>query len=75
MKKPSIKVIKRKDGGTKSPPDTGKAKKASRKKERGVESTIQGWIAERRENDDAETRSRNSEFDAWNTDDSPSEAV
>jgi len=75
MRKPLIKVIKREEGETKSPPDAIKTKKAKRKKERSVESTIQGWIAERRENDDAESRTRNTEFDAWDTDDLPAETV
>ncbi len=76
MKKPLIKVIKREESETKSPmPDAVEEKKANRKKERSVESTIQGWITERRENDDAESRTRNTEFDAWDTDSLPAETV
>jgi hypothetical protein len=63
-----IKIIKREDAGlTKSPPTN---KKASRrpKKPRSVESTIKDWITERRENDDAENRSRNSQLATWKTD-------
>ncbi len=73
MKKPSIKIIKREEGEPKSPADAVKTKKANRKKERSVENTIQGWITERRENDDAENRTRNSEFDAWESETHPTE--
>jgi len=39
-----------------------------------MESTVQDWIAERRENDDAEHRSRNSQLATW-TDTPPAEAA
>jgi len=72
MKK--IKVIKRNEVEVKLPPTNRKAT-ARPKKPRSVESTIQDWISERRENNDAEHRSRNSQFAAWTTDSIPAEAV
>jgi hypothetical protein len=38
-----------------------------------MESTIQDWITERRENDDAEHRSRNSQLATWT--DTPAETA
>lgn len=70
MKKKPIKVIKREDGKTKPPP-TNKVKP---KKKRSIESTVQDWITERRDNEQTEDRSRNSEFNSWNADTTPAEA-
>ena len=67
-----IKVIKRNLDGTKPPPTNRKANPRP-KKPRSMESTIQDWITERRENDDAEHRSRNSQLATWT--DTPSEAA
>ena len=73
MNKQGIKIIKRTEGGARIPPAAGKAaKKARRKKEQNVADTIQNWITERRENNDAEQRSS---IAAWNTDINPAEAV
>lgn len=70
MSKQSIKVIKRPDAGTKKP---AAAKKVPEKKKRSVESTIQNWITERRENEATEDATRNSDFQAW--DDHSAETV
>ncbi|HEX6123994.1 MAG TPA: hypothetical protein VFZ23_01350 [Pyrinomonadaceae bacterium] len=70
MNKQGIKIIKRPDGKAKSSPP---AKAVPKKKKRSLESTIQNWITERRENEDTENRTRNSEFQSWNTE--PAEAV
>ena len=67
-----IKVIKRNDDGTKPPPTNRKANSRP-KKPRSMESTVQDWITERRENDDAEHRSRNSQLANWT--DTPTEAA
>jgi len=67
-----IKVIKRNDDGTKPAPTNRKANPRP-KKQRSMESTVQDWITERRENDDAEHRSRNSQLATWT--DTPSEAA
>jgi hypothetical protein len=73
MNKQEIKVIKRTEGGAKTPPVAKKAaKKVRRKKEQSVADTIQSWITERRENNDAEHRSS---IAAWNTDIIPAKAV
>jgi len=72
MKK--IKIIKKDEGGIKLPP-SNKTAIPRPKKQKSVESTVKDWITERRENDDAETRSRNSQLDAWNTDPTPADAV
>jgi len=71
MTKPRIKVIKRNDDRPEKPPAAGKAEKERSRKKRSLESTVQTWITERRENDDAEQRSS---VDAWNTD-NPTETV
>jgi hypothetical protein len=68
-----IKVIKRNADGTKPPPTNRKANPRP-KKPRSMESTVQDWITERRENDDAEHRSRNSQLANW-TDTPPAEAA
>ncbi len=73
MSKPLIKIIKRDDNQAKKPPASKRP--AKRKKQRTVENTIQGWISERRENDDAENRSREVEWDSWNTELVPSKTV
>ncbi|MEO6335087.1 MAG: hypothetical protein ABIO91_08900 [Pyrinomonadaceae bacterium] len=62
-----IKVIKRNEGGEKTPPPA-KASSKKPKKQRSMESTVKDWITERRENDDAETRDRNSQLDSWSED-------
>ncbi len=69
-----IKVIKRNEGGAKSPPPSKKAKNEKSKKQRSMESTVKDWITERRENDDAEDRDRRSQLDSWDTDLTPNEA-
>lgn len=61
-----IKVIKRNEGGEKSPPPANK--NAKPKKQRSMESTVKDWITERRENDADETRDRNSQLDSWSED-------
>jgi hypothetical protein len=66
-----IKIIKRTDGTPKAPV-TAKAKP---KRKQTIESTIQNWIAERRENHDTEDRRRNSQFAAFNTEVLLTEAV
>ena len=71
MKKQLVKVIKRTDGESKPLPPA----KVKPKKKRSLESTVQDWITERRENEDTEDRSRNSQFDAWNSDSRPAEAI
>ena len=70
MKK-QIKIIKRTDGESKPPAP----KKEKTKKKRSLESTIQGWVTERRENEETEDRSRNSQFAEWETDSMPAEAA
>lgn len=73
MSKQEIRIIKRTEGRAKTPPAAGKAaKKKARRKEQTVADTIQTWITERRENNDAEHRSS---IAAWNTDIIPAEAV
>ena len=72
MKKQAIKIIKRTEGGAKTPPAARKAVKKVRGKEQSVADTIQTWITERRENNDAEHRSS---IAAWDTDITPAEAV
>ena len=68
MKKRDIKVIKRIEGGPKVPP-AGKAKvKEKEEKRPGVADTVKGWITERRENNEAEDRSRRKKFSAWRPD-------
>ena len=70
-----IKIIKRDEATiTKSPPTNKKANQRP-KKPRSVENTIKDWITERRENDDAENRSRNSQLATWSTDDVPAKAA
>jgi hypothetical protein len=66
-----IKVIKRNEGGEKSPPRTGKATNQKPKKKRSMESTVKDWITERRENDADETRDRNAQLDSWSEDFNP----
>jgi hypothetical protein len=63
-----IKVIKRNEGGEKSPPPANKSAKQKPKKQRSMESTVKDWITERRENDADETRDRNSQLDSWSED-------
>jgi hypothetical protein len=70
-----IKIIKREEAGLKKPPPTNKKASQRAKKPRSVESTIKDWITERRENDDAENRSRNSQLATWNTDRVPAKAA
>jgi hypothetical protein len=72
MSKPPIKIIKRDDEAKKAPVAKRPAKP---KKPRSVENTIQGWISERRENNDAEDRSRKVEWASWNTDLAPADTV
>ena len=69
-----IKIIKRDDVGVKAAPTNKKANLRPKKK-RSMESTVKDWITERRENDDAEHRSRSSQLASWNTDLTPTEAV
>ena len=72
MKKQVIKVIKQGDGVPKKiPPAANKPSKERPKKPRSLESTVKDWITERRENDDAENRSRNSQLAEWDTDTDP----
>jgi hypothetical protein len=68
MKK--IKVIKREDVTPKASPTNKKAAKRL-KPDRSMENTVKDWITERRENDDAESRSLNSQLADWNTDTIP----
>jgi hypothetical protein len=72
MNKQVIKIIKRTEGGVKTPPASRRAAKKGRRKELSVADTIQGWITERRENNDAEHRSS---IAAWNTEIIPAEAA
>jgi hypothetical protein len=72
MNKQTIKIIKRTDSSVKTPPPKKKRGKGAQKRERTVADTIQSWITERRENNDAEHRSR---VAAWNTDSIHAEAV
>ena len=69
MKKP-IKVIKQTDGEPIPSP-----KKEKPKRKRSIESTIQDWITERRDNEETEDRSRNSDFNAWNDDSTPAQTA
>ena len=62
MKKPPIKIIKRGEGESTKPAP----KKEKPRKKRSMESTVQDWITERRDNEETADRSRNSEFQAWN---------
>ena len=71
MTKPPIKIIKRNDDRPAKPPAAGKVEKERSKKKRSLERTVQTWITERRENDDAEQRSN---VDAWKSD-IPAETV
>ena len=64
MNKRPVKIIKRSDGKSNEPPP--ERKKA--KKKRSIESTVESWISERRENVDTEDRSRNSKLAAWTAD-------
>ena len=68
MKK--IKVIKREDVAPKAAPTNKKVAKRL-KPDRSMENTVKDWITERRENDDAESRSLNSQLADWNTDTIP----
>ena len=70
MNKKMIKIIKRNDDGPAKPPAAAKLAKGRPKKKPSLESTVQTWITERRENDEAEQRTS---VDAWNTD--PAETV
>ena len=58
------------DVGTEPPPTNKKAGKRP-KKDRTMENTVKDWITERRENDDAENRSLNSQLADWNADTIP----
>jgi hypothetical protein len=69
-----IKVIKRDDVGVKSQPTNRKAVQRP-KKVRSVESTIQAWITERRDDEEAEHISRKSKFAAWKPDTKHAEAA
>ena len=60
-----IKIIKRIDGNK---PAAAEKKKEDKKKKPSVESTVQTWITERRENVETEDRSRNANFARWSTD-------
>ena len=73
MKKQRIKIIKQNDGVAKIPPAAQKPAKERTKKQRSLESTVKDWITERRENDDAENRSRNSQLAEWDADTVPAE--
>src|SRR5215207_1934184 len=66
MKKQTVKVIKREDGEKKLP----SVKKEKPKRKRSMESTVQDWITERRENEDTQDRTRSSQLASW-TDDTP----
>jgi hypothetical protein len=66
MKK-QIKVIKRGEDRKISPSAKTTVKRPS-KKEPTVAETIKGWISERRENNDAEDRTRRKQFSSWNSD-------
>lgn len=68
-----IKIIKRKEGPVNVPP-TNKAANQRPKKPKSMESTVKDWITERRENDDAEDRSRRSQLNSWNDEPTPAEA-
>ena len=71
MNKQVVKIIKRADGESKTP----SRKKQKPKKKRSIESTIQDWITESRENTDVGNRTRSSEFAAWNTEAVPAEVA
>jgi hypothetical protein len=73
MSKPLIKIIKRDDNKAKKAPVSKRPAKP--KKQRTVENTVQGWISERRENDDAENRSRKVEWASWKADLVPAKTV
>jgi len=75
MKKQVIKIIKQSDGVPKIPPAAKKSAKERPAKQRSLESTVKDWITERRENDDAENRSRNSQLAEWDTDPVPAESA
>jgi hypothetical protein len=66
-----VKVIKRTDGKTVAP--SSKKKKA--KKKRSIESTIQDWITERRENEDSGNRTRSAQLADWNAEAAPTKAA
>ena len=67
MKNRVIKVIKRNESVPVRPPAT-KSFKITPKKKPTVADTIKTWIDERRENNDAEDRSRRKQFTAWTPD-------
>jgi hypothetical protein len=68
MKKQLIKVIKRKDREAEVQPVAKPATKKPAEINRGVATTIENWISQRRENTTAEDRSRQLKFANWNTD-------
>ena len=68
MKKQLIKVIKRKDREAEGQPVAKPATKKPAEINRGVATTIEDWISERRENNTAENRTRQLQFSNWNTD-------
>ena len=70
MTKRIIKVIKRGDGAV-NLPTPAQVVKRRKKKEPTVAETIKGWIDERRENNDAEDRSREKQLAAWDADPNP----
>jgi hypothetical protein len=71
MKKQSVKIIKRDDEVSKAP----QTRKEKPKKKRSIESTIQDWITERREDTDSRNRSLKTQFAAWNTKAAPAETA
>lgn len=66
-----VKIVKRTE--VKSVAQSSKKKKA--KKKRSIESTIQDWITERRENEDSGNRTLNDQLANWNAEAAPTEAV
>jgi hypothetical protein len=70
-KKQQVRIIKQTRGESEPPP----AKKQSPRKKRSLESTVQGWITERRDNQETADRSRNSEFEDWNADTATTETA
>jgi hypothetical protein len=69
-KQQAIKIVKKKDS---KPPSR---KKEAPKRKRSIESTVQSWITERRDNEETEDRSRNSQFKSWSKNDTiPAEAA
>ena len=60
-----IKIIKKEDGENSQKPANKKADPRA-KKPRSLESTVQNWITERREKDEAEDQSRRSKIASWN---------